>query len=52
MELEVKQKEMLEGAERTAERVVELQVEKELTTIYNETEPRLTPEKVFTLTLI
>ena len=43
---------MLEGAERTAARVVELQVEKELTTIYNETEPHLTPEKVFTLTLI
>ena len=49
---EEKQKEMLEGAERTAARVVELQAEKELTTIYNETEPHLTPEKVFTLTLI
>ena len=43
---------MLEGAERTAARVVELHVEKELTKIYNATEPRLTPEKVFTLTLI
>ena len=49
---EAEQQEMLEGAERTAARVVELQVEKELTTIYNETEPHLTPEKVFTLTLI
>ena len=49
---EAEQQEMLKGAERTAVRVVELQVEKELTKVYNETEPRLTPEKVFTLTLI
>ena len=49
---EAEQQEMLKGAERTAVRVVELIVEKELTTIYDETEPHLTPEKVFTLTLI
>ena len=52
MEREEKQKEKLEGADRLAVAFVELHVEKELTKIYNETEPRLTPEKVFTLTLI
>ena len=49
---EAEQQEMLEGADRLAMAFVELQVEKELTKLYNETEPHLTPEKVFTLTLI
>ena len=52
MEREEKQKEKLEGADRLAVAFVELHVETELTKLYNETEPRLTPEKVFTLTLI
>ena len=52
MTREEKQKEQLEGADRLAVAFVELHVEKELTKIYNETEPHLTPEKVFTLTLI
>ena len=49
---EAEQQEKLEGADRLAAAFVELHVENELTKLYNETEPRLTPEKVFTLTLI